>query len=402
MKKLLKIKATWTPVWTVAILMLCMISIYLPVFGGPSQMLTNFPLVIVDEDTGTTSFTTAKDIGNSLIQTQNGHTFNWRVVSSKEAAIKELKNNQAFGALIIPANYSQGITELHEALMSGKTEGKAVQLDVLINEGGGQATTAIATNALKAVATAASTDISRQLKEELITNNILLSPNISSLVDTPIQYKLTNVLGLPSNSNKGMTPFMLVLITSITGLMGVNMINGYIKNITAKLRSKDHLVPDTKVLVTELLLGVILAVSVALILQLVIFGFFRSSHSTSIWWIFLFTFFCSMTLFFQFKIVGLLFGKWGILVMFPLNIMGVFSSGGAVPVTSLPVIHRFFSTILPTRYMVDGMRALLYYNGKWQAGLSTALMLISVFFLIFLGSCVAVAYRMHKKEYTET
>lgn len=398
MKKLLKIKATWTPVWIVAILMLCMISIYLPVFGGPSQRLTNFPLILVDEDTGITSFTTAKDIGNSLIQTQDGHTFNWRVVSSKEAAINELKNNQAFGALIIPANYSQGISELHEALMSGKTEGKAVQLEVLINEGGGQMTTAIATKALEAVATAASTDISHHLKEDLITNNILLSPKVSSLVDTPIQYKLINVLGLPENSNKGMTPFMLVLITSITGLMGVNMINGYTKNIATKLRSKDNLLTDTKVLVTELLLGVILAVSVAFILQLVIFGFFRSSHSTSIWWIFLFTFFCSMTLFFQFKIVGLLFGKWGILVMFPLNIMGVFASGGAVPVTSLPVIHRFFSTVLPTRYMVDGMRALLYYNGKWQAGLSTAIMLISVFFLIFLGSCVAVAYRTHRNE----
>lgn len=398
MKRLLKIKTTWTPIWMIAFLMLCMISIYLPVFGGPSQRLTNFPLIIVDEDTGTSSFKTAKEIGEQLIQTQNGHTFNWRIVPNKEAAIKELKDNQAYGALIIPANYSDGITELHNALMTGKTEGKPIMLEILINEGGGLSTTAIATNALKSVATVASTDISRHLKEELLKNNILLSPNIAFLMDAPIQYTMTNVLGLPENSNKGMTPFMLVLITSITGLMGVNMISGYIKNITEKLRSKDLLLTETKVLVTELLLGVILAASVAFVLQIAIFGFFRSSHSTSILFIFLFTFFCCMTLFFQFKIVGLLFGKWGMLVMFPLNIMGVFASGGAVPVTSLPLIHRFFSTVLPTRYMVDGMRALLYYNGNLQAGLGIALVLITIFFIIFLGACIAVAFKTHRKE----
>ncbi|SES31076.1 YhgE/Pip domain-containing protein [Psychrobacillus sp. OK032] len=402
MKRLLKTKATWTPIWMIAFLMLCMISIYLPVFGGPSQRLTNFPLIIVDEDTGTSSLVTAKEIGNHLIQAQNGHTFNWRIVPNKEAAVKELKDNQAYGALIIPANYSDGITELHNALMTGKTEGKPIMLEILINEGGGLSTTAIATNVLESVATVASTDISKHLKEDLLKNNILLSPNIAFLMDAPIQYTTTNVLDLPENSNKGMTPFMLVLITSISGLMGVNMINGYIKNITGKLRDKDYLLTDTKILVTELLLGVILAAIVAFILQLAIFGFFRSSHSTSIWWIFLFTFLCCMTLHFQFKIVGLLFGKWGMLVMFPLNIMGVFSSGGAVPITSLPFIHRFFSTVLPTRYMVDGMRALLYYNGKLQAGLGTALLVITIFFIIFLGSCIAVGYRIHRKEQANT
>ncbi|MFJ7972045.1 ABC transporter permease [Psychrobacillus sp. NPDC096389] len=398
MKRLLKIKATWTPIWMVAFLMLCMISIYLPVFGGPSQRLTNFPLIIVDEDTGTSSFTTAKEIGDSLIQTQNGHTFYWRIVANKQMALKELKDNQAYGALIIPSNYSQGLTELHNALMLGKTEGQAVQIEILLNEGGGQSTTMIATNALKMVANAATTNVSQHLQRELIKKDIRVHPKMASLVENPIQFKMKNVLGLPENSNKGMTPFMLILITSISGLMGVNMVSAYVKNIVASLRSKDHLLSNSKVLITELILGVFLAAIVAFILQIAVFIFFGSSHTTSIWLIFLFTFLCCMTMYFQFKLIGLFLGRWGILVMFPINIMGIFSSGGAVPITTLPFVHRFFSTILPTRYMVDGMRTLLYYGGKLQAGLGHALIVLTVFFIVFLSVCLLVAYHTYRKE----
>src|SRR6185437_1208759 len=119
MKKLLKVNATWTPIWTVAILMLCMISIYLPVFGGTSQRLTDFPLIIVDEDEGLSSFITGKEIVDNLIKKQDGHTFSWKAAVTKEAAINELKNNQAYAALIIPTDYSHDILELRNVLMTG-------------------------------------------------------------------------------------------------------------------------------------------------------------------------------------------------------------------------------------------------------------------------------------------
>ncbi|NYF24804.1 ABC transporter permease [Sporosarcina sp. JAI121] len=127
MNKLLKVKATWTPIWTVALLMLCMISIYLPVFGGSSQRLTDFLLIIVNEDEGVSSYITGREIVDNLIRKQNGHTFNWRPVANRDAAINEIKNNQAYGALIIPSEYSRDISELRDVLITGKTEGKAVK-----------------------------------------------------------------------------------------------------------------------------------------------------------------------------------------------------------------------------------------------------------------------------------
>jgi hypothetical protein len=75
--------------------------------------------------------------------------------------------------------------------------------------------------------------------------------------------------------------------------------------------------------------------------------------------------------------------------MFPVNIMGIFSSGGAIPLSSLPIVHRIFSFILPTRYVVEGMRALLYYQGRLQAGLGAALWAVSVYFIVTLVSLIA-------------
>src|SRR4051794_27487958 len=134
LKKLLKVHAIWTPIWTIALLMLCMISIYLPVFGGTSPRLTDFPLIIVDEDEGVSSFITGKEIVDNLIRKQDGHTFSWSPAANKEEALHEIKNNHAYGALIIPPEYSRDISELRDVLLTGKTEGKAAKLEILINE----------------------------------------------------------------------------------------------------------------------------------------------------------------------------------------------------------------------------------------------------------------------------
>lgn len=398
MKKLLKVKFAWFPVWSVALLMLSMISIYLPVFGGADQKLKDFPLIVVNEDKDFTSTEFGKTMLNNLTEKQDGHSFKWTVDTSKEKAVEAIKNNKAYGAFIIPANFSGSISDLQKAFLSGETPGKAAQVEILINEGGGQLATSVATSVLQTITSTASTSISGQFKDEMIKRNIQVSPTSTTLLDQPIQATTTNVLGLPANLNKGMSPFMLVLIASITGLMGTQMIHGYLNKISEGLRSKGHALSHSKVLLTEMLLGVILSVLVASFLQLAVFGFFGSTHSTSIWPIFFFTLLCILTMLFMFKMIGIFLGKWAMLAMFPLNILGIFGSGGAVPITSLPEFHRIMSTVLPTRYMVDGMRSLFYYNGSMEAGLGTALTVISIYLVIFLGVCLTVLIRTYKKE----
>jgi ABC-type multidrug transport system permease subunit len=195
-----------------------------------------------------------------------------------------------------------------------------------------------------------------------------------------------------------MTPFMMTLIASISGLMGANMIHAYLMKGNVILKKNESSLSESKILTAELIFGTILSLCVSVILQLSVFGFFGSSHATSLWIIFLFTFFCCTTMFFLFKSLALLFGSWGMLVMFPVNIMGIFSSGGAIPLSTLPIVHRIFSSVLPTRYMVDGMRALLYYNGRMQAGLGTALWVISIYFIVTLAIVIAMIRKKNNRQ----
>jgi hypothetical protein len=371
-----------------------MVSVYLPVFSGANQNLTDVPLIIVNEDSGHMG----DAILLNLIEKLNGNSFNWEVTNNKQNALDDLKNDKAFGALIIPANYSKDLSLVHEKLLSGSGNGKAATIEILLNEGGGQSAYMIASNTLQGVASATSESISKNFKNELNEKGITLSPDNALLLNTPVNFTVKDVLGLPVNLNKGMTPFVMTLIASISGLMGANMIHAYLLRGNGILKKKGSSLSESKVLTSELIFGAILAFCISVILQLSVFGFFGSSHATSIWIIFLFTFFCCMTMYFLFKSLALLFGSWGMLLMFPVNIMGIFSSGGAIPLSTLPIVHRIFSSILPTRYIVDGMRALLYYNGRMQAGLGAALWAISIYFIITLAIVIVFIRNKNRRQ----
>nr|WP_235950467.1 ABC transporter permease [Heyndrickxia shackletonii] len=390
-----KLSSSWFPIWLISLLMLVMVCVYLPIFKGAKQNMSDVPLIIVNEDKGKVG----DAILLNLIEKQNGNSFKWVVDKSRKQALMDLRNNKAYGALIIPSNYSKGLGNVHDTLISGISNSKPAKLEVLLNEGIGQTASMIASNTLQTVALTASKGISSQLKNELAQRGMRVAPENASLLDNPVQVISKNVLGLPVNLNKGMTPFVMALISSITGMLGANMIHGYLLRGNGTLKNRGSALSESEVLQSEIIFGVILTFCVSIVIQLGVFGLFGSAHASSIWMIFLFTFFSITTMFLLFKTIAVFLGGWGMLVMFPLNFMGIFSSGGAFPLSTLPIVHRLFSFILPTRYIVDGIRALLYYDGRLQAGLGNALYALSIYFILTLA--ILIAFINLTKNYKE-
>jgi uncharacterized phage infection (PIP) family protein YhgE len=255
------------------------ISIYLPIFEGAKQNLTDVPLIVVNEDKGPGG----NVILLNLIENQNGNSFHWIIDKSKKQALDDLKNNKAYGALTIPENYSKQLTKIHDVLVSGKEKGKPATLEILLNEGVGQSASLIASNTLQTIASVTSKGIGSKLKKELIQKGISLSPENAALLDNPVQFTTKNVLGLPVNLNKGMTPFVMSIITSIAGMLGANMIHGYLLKDNGLLKKKGSTLSESAVLKAELILGIISSFGVAVVSQLAVFGFFESAHASSIW-----------------------------------------------------------------------------------------------------------------------
>ncbi|MBB2479898.1 ABC transporter permease [Bacillus sp. APMAM] len=163
MKQLFKLSSSWFPIWLISLLMLVMVCVYLPIFKGAKQNMSDVPLIIVNEDKGKVG----DAILLNLIEKQNGNSFKWVVDKSRKQALMDLRNNKAYGALIIPSNYSKGLGNVHDTLISGISNSKPAKLEVLLNEGIGQTASMIASNTLQTVALTASKGISSQLKNEL-------------------------------------------------------------------------------------------------------------------------------------------------------------------------------------------------------------------------------------------
>ena len=112
----------------------------------------------------------------NVIEKQNGNSFNWKITNNKQNALDDLKNNKAFGALMIHANYSKDLSHLHEILLAGKGNGEPATLEILLNEGVGQSAYMIASNTLQTVAFVTSEAISKNFKNELNEKGITLIP----------------------------------------------------------------------------------------------------------------------------------------------------------------------------------------------------------------------------------
>ena len=48
-------------------------------------------------------------------------------------------------------------------------------------------------------------------------------------------------------------------------------------------------------------------------------------------------------------------------------ILGLVSSGGTAPVVALPPFYQDYANWLPLRYVIDGLRSLLFYDGSLDA-----------------------------------
>ena len=75
------------------------------------------------------------------------------------------------------------------------------------------------------------------------------------------------------------------------------------------------------------------------------------------------------------------------------------SSGGTVPLQALSGFFRFDSQFEPLRQIMDGTRALLYFDGRLDAGLGRSLIVIAVELVIWVAIGVLVTTWYDRKHF---
>jgi ABC-type polysaccharide/polyol phosphate export permease len=101
-----------------------------------------------------------------------------------------------------------------------------------------------------------------------------------------------------------------------------------------------------------------------------------ASHLPLLW---LYSYCASLAVGLGVQAINAAFGGIGQLVsMFVFIVLGLPSSGATVPLQAVPGFYRFLSIFEPMRQLSDGVRAILYFDARADAGLARAWIMIAV------------------------
>lgn len=395
---------TWTFVAVAALLAMVMTFSYLGGFINPVGNMRNMPLAVVNEDQGASVGGQQVNFGDEVVRAilapnpDLGDAVKWSVEPGREAALNQIQHDRSYAAIVIPAGFSARLL----ALSDPKPDSRLAQIEVLTNPASGS----IAGTEAQAIASAAVAKVSKTTSARLVAliaqRNATVAPGAAPALADPVQTLITVGQPIGAKSGRGLGPFYFAVITTLSGFVGANVVSVgvdfvsgtvHLDALWSRRRNPQLLLSRFAVWRTKLLLTLIMSVlagalqtwtAVGLLgmdtpnaLQLAFFAVLGVAAIATV----------TLTFITAFGTAGLVLG-----VLFT-TIFGVPSAGGVYPLEMLPGFFRFLATWLPLRYMTDGTRALIFFDGRGDAGLAAALWVLAGYLVgaAALGAGIAFA-----------
>jgi YhgE/Pip-like protein len=362
---------------------------YLGAFLDPDGNARNLPLALVDEDRGAEFGAKTFDLGSQVVDQVRapnpslGRSVRWTVLPSRRAALDAIRNDRFYAALIVPPEFSSQIVQL----AAGTSTPRPATVEVLTNPASGS----YAGTFSQTVATAAVDQISRvtsrQIADTLQAAGAHPAPAAVPTLGRPVEAIVTVAHPLGTNGGRGIAPFYLAVVLTLSGIIvatvantGINLVSG---GERLELLGRTVTIPTVSAsgyrvwaaklaatLVTSIVAAVLVVVMTVGILGmptgsavgLAAFAALAVITSATI----------TLALLIAFGIMGEL------LAVFFTTIFGVPSAGGVYPVQALPPFFRFLHAWLPLRYVTDGARALVYFDGA-DLGLGRAILVLTLY-----------------------
>ncbi|MBO1333015.1 YhgE/Pip domain-containing protein [Streptomyces sp. VRA16 Mangrove soil] len=352
--------------------------LYMGGIVNPHRELHALPLALVNSDTGRPLPGQDQNLGTQIARNLTGggapHAAHWRLLS-EAAAQDQLDSGKVYGALVVPA----GFTDAVRALTTDAARARPT-LTVLTNPGLGSLGSSLGAQLDTAAAQQASRTIGRQLVRTAppgTTRTLLADPvRIITRVGHPIG----------ANSGLGLTAFYYTLLLVLAGFMGGNLISvgldtalGYADSEIGPWHTRRPTVPVDRT--QTLLLKVVMTAAVtALTTTLVMVGTITllgmdAAHLPLLW---IYSYCAILAVGLGVQAINAAFGGLGQLVaMFVFIVLGLPSSGATVPLQAVPGFYRFLSHFEPMRQISDGVRAILFFDARGDAGLTRAWTMIA-------------------------
>ncbi|MER5636031.1 DUF3533 domain-containing protein [Kitasatospora sp. NPDC002227] len=383
---LLRLPKLWiAPSVLAALVTLVLSLLYMGGIIDPNGNLHRLPVAVVDADTGPPlpgqPASLGAQVARSVVSAPPAGAIEWHQVSQAEAE-DQLASGKVYGALVVPADFTASVVAL--------TTGQAVKqpaITVLTNPGVGSLGSSMAAQINQTAARQASLAIGKQLTAAPAAAAAGATARL--LLADPVQ--VTTRVGHPigRHSGLGLSAFyltlLLVLSSFITGNLvhsGVDGALGYADSEIGPWHSRRPTVPigrtQTLVLKMAMTAGIlVLTTTLVLVACITLLGI-DASHIPLLW---LFSYCACLAVGLGVQAINAAFGSMGQLVsMFVFIALALPSSGATVPLQAVPSFYRFLGAFEPMRQLSAGVRAILYFDARGDAGLTRGWIMISIGF----------------------
>jgi YhgE/Pip-like protein len=408
--RLLGVRTVWlAPITIAAILMFFMTLFYIGAIVNPAGHLSGLPVVMVNEDQGATlqvshvnfGAEVAADLLHSRPVTSR---LSLKEVSSAQAEAR-MNSNQAFADIVIPPDFSTsllsayGLASATPTTPTGSAEAPTVQLLTNPRAGstGAQLATGVAEPALHQVSIAVGSSLSAE------ATKVDRTPTSATSTSDPITVATSNFSSLPPDSAIGLSAFYISLLAIMCGFLGAVLVNSSIDTVLGygsseigpKWRQRMPVaISRWQTLLTKwaVTLAAVPVLTGTLVLVAVGLLHMNTPHAGELW---LFASFAGIAIAAGTLAMFAAFGALGqLLAMLLFVYLALASSGGTIPVQALPSFFRFAAGFEPLRQVLDGVRAILYFNAQADAGLTRGVVLSAIWlvFWVLVGAAVTRWY----------
>lgn len=357
----------------------------------PNGNLHRLPVALVNADTGTPPPGQRENLGAQVVASVTGASptgaVNWHQVT--EARAQELlASGKVYGALVIPSGFTAAVT----SLSAGQAAARPT-ITVLTNPGLGSLGSSLVSQINQGAARAASLGIGKQLSAAPAA--AASDPAARLLLADPVA--VTTKVGHPigSHSGLGLSAFYYTLLLVLSAFITANMIHsgvdtalGYADGEIGPWHTRRPTVPisRTQTLVLKMVMTagiLVLTTTLVMVACTAVLGM-DASHLPLLW---VFSYCACLAVGLGVQSINAAFGSLGQLVsMFVFIALALPSSGATVPLEAVPSFYRFLGEFEPMRQVSGGVRAILYFDARVDAGLARAWTMIAV------GAAVALLF----------
>ncbi|MDO5618483.1 YhgE/Pip domain-containing protein [Kocuria sp.] len=394
------------------------ILLYLGGLGSPADHMEDMPVAVVNQDTGTTvtqadgsqtQENLGTDLSDSLVEKVNDSGEFKLTEMSMSDAEEALASGEVYGAIVIPAEFSEQSMALVPAAVGGDGDGTQPVIELLTSPQAGSMSSRLVTEGLTPALESGSTSIGDQLSQAADQQVAARQaagqqvPEVTTVAQDvlkdPVKISTQAWQDLDDGTALGMGPFYWSIVLLVVGLSGAvavsTLVDGILGIIPVEMGSsfrKYRTVALSRFTSFFLKWGIMVAAGAATAGLMMLAASIAGMPMPHGGLLFLISWLAISTVSAVTLALLTIGGSLGlILAMIYLIFLGLPSAGAVVPIEALPGFFTWLARIEPLHYTWLGVRDVLFFGAERTAGLGTSALGLSVILVIALVLTSALA-----------